>query len=374
MSEEDNVTPTDNVDNAAPSTEQAQEQDWRLAMSEEFRTNPSIEKFTTIDGLAKSYLNAESMIGRDKIPMPQTDDEWADTYPTSQYGALTYREGMHFYSNHPYMRPLLTLIKDTVDYENLKAKYGERAEHNFIYPAGRCQVAMHEQAYGEENLNNCDWNLLEGIAKAAGEDVALQTKIPNAFMHFQPMAYDKSPTNYSLFSAKDIFKRGDYVELLAHEDLYVAVSLCPLGDQHDMSSKETLTTFPVKVKIFEGAKGALETAPVRLADLRPDSAPRIHSGLTEFDYVLGGGIVQGSVTIVGGEPGIGKSTLLLQCAARLEGQGVPVLYVTGEESVEQTRLRADRIEEDAGSVHVLPEVRVEAIIERAVEEYAKQEH
>ena len=51
------------------------------------------------------------------------------------------------------------------------------------------------------------------------------------------------------------------MQLLAHDDLYVSVSLCPLGDQHDMSSKETLTTFPVKVKILEGANGPLETAP-----------------------------------------------------------------------------------------------------------------
>ena len=107
----------------------------------------------------------------------------------------------------------------------------------------------------------CEDQVLEGIAKVAGEEVALQTKIPNAFMHFQAMAYDKDPTNYSLFSGKDVFKRGDYVELLAHDDLYVSVSLCPLGDQHDMASKETLTTFPVKVKIFEGADGPLETAP-----------------------------------------------------------------------------------------------------------------
>ena len=188
-------------------------------------------------------------------------EEWADTYPTSQYGALTYGEGVHFFSNHPYMRPLLTVIKDTVDYNNLKARYGELAEHNFVYPAGRCQVAMHEQAYGEPNLYNCDWGLLEGIAKVAGKDVAVQTKIPNAFMHFQPVAYDKVPTNYSLFSAKDIFKRGDHVQLLTHDDLYVSVSLCPLGDQDDMASKETLTTFPVKVKVFEGAEGPLETAP-----------------------------------------------------------------------------------------------------------------
>ena len=188
-------------------------------------------------------------------------EEWADIYPTSQYGSLTYREGMHFYSNHPYMRPLLTLIKDTIDYDKLKARYGEMAEHNFVYPSGRCQVAMHEQAYGEPNLYNCDWGLLQGITKVAGEEVARQTKIPNTFMHFQALAYDKRPINYSLFSGKDVFKRGDHVQLLAHDDLYVATSLCPLGDQHDMSSKDTLTTFPLKVKIFEGANGPLETAP-----------------------------------------------------------------------------------------------------------------
>ena len=188
-------------------------------------------------------------------------EEWADIYPTSQYGSLTYREGMHFYSNHPYMRPLLTLIKDTIDYDKLKARYGEMAEHNFVYPSGRCQVAMHEQAYGEPNLYNCDWGLLQGITKVAGEEVARQTKIPNAFMHFQALAYDKRPINYSLFSGKDVFKRGDHVQLLAHDDLYVATSLCPLGDQHDMSSTETLTTYPLKVKIFEGANEPLETAP-----------------------------------------------------------------------------------------------------------------
>ena len=108
-----------------------------------------------------------------------------------------------------------------------------------------------------------------------------------------------------------------------------------------------------------------ESEIVRLSDLNPESTPRIETGLTEFDYVLGGGIVQGSVTIVGGEPGIGKSTLLLQCAARLEARQVPVLYVSGEESVEQTRIRADRLGEDAGAVHVLPEVRVESIIAKA---------
>jgi DNA repair protein RadA/Sms len=92
---------------------------------------------------------------------------------------------------------------------------------------------------------------------------------------------------------------------------------------------------------------------------------RWQTGLAEFDFVLGGGIVPGSVVLVGGEPGIGKSTLLLQCAARLETAGVPTLYVSGEESPEQVRLRADRLTEDAAAVHVLGETRLEAILHHA---------
>jgi DNA repair protein RadA/Sms len=75
--------------------------------------------------------------------------------------------------------------------------------------------------------------------------------------------------------------------------------------------------------------------------------------------------VPGSLVIVGGEPGIGKSTLLLQCAARLETRDVTTLYVSGEESVEQVRLRANRLTEAAGRVRVLAEVRVESVIDRA---------
>lgn len=105
--------------------------------------------------------------------------------------------------------------------------------------------------------------------------------------------------------------------------------------------------------------------PVRLADVRADAAARWRTGLDEFDYVLGGGVVPGSVVLVGGEPGIGKSTLLLQCAARLEHAGIRTLYVSGEESPEQVRLRADRLTLDAGAVHVLGETRLEAITHHA---------
>jgi DNA repair protein RadA/Sms len=106
-------------------------------------------------------------------------------------------------------------------------------------------------------------------------------------------------------------------------------------------------------------------APVRLSEVRGGAVERWRSGLVEFDFVLGGGIVPGSLTLVGGEPGIGKSTLLLQVAARLQGTGVATLYVSGEESVDQVRLRADRIAESADPVYVLPEVRLEAVIGHA---------
>ena len=112
--------------------------------------------------------------------------------------------------------------------------------------------------------------------------------------------------------------------------------------------------------------GPSGSPPVRLSALGEGAGVRRwQTGLREFDFVLGGGIVPGSVVLVGGEPGIGKSTLLLQCAARLEQAGVPTLYVSGEESPDQIRLRAARLTVDAGAVHVLGETRLEAITHHA---------
>ncbi|HEX5520526.1 MAG TPA: ATPase domain-containing protein [Longimicrobiaceae bacterium] len=82
------------------------------------------------------------------------------------------------------------------------------------------------------------------------------------------------------------------------------------------------------------------TAPTRLRDVEGAETSRWPTGIEEFDFVLGGGIVPGSVVLVGGEPGIGKSTILLQVAARLEAAGQSTLYVSGEESALQVKLRA----------------------------------
>ena len=104
---------------------------------------------------------------------------------------------------------------------------------------------------------------------------------------------------------------------------------------------------------------------VRLRDVTAERLERWSTGLPELDFVLGGGIVPGSMTLIGGEPGIGKSTLLLQAAARLEAGGRAVLYASGEESSEQLRLRADRLGDAAGDVRVVGETRLESVVHAA---------
>ncbi|MEM9342813.1 MAG: DNA repair protein RadA [Pseudomonadota bacterium] len=91
--------------------------------------------------------------------------------------------------------------------------------------------------------------------------------------------------------------------------------------------------------------GAARGAAVALTDLAAEAPPppRTVSGLTELDRVLGGGLVPGSAILVGGDPGIGKSTLLLQAAARFASEGLPTVYISGEEATEQVRLRAERL-------------------------------
>ncbi|CAA9293863.1 MAG: DNA repair protein RadA [uncultured Chloroflexi bacterium] len=103
-------------------------------------------------------------------------------------------------------------------------------------------------------------------------------------------------------------------------------------------------------------------APERLADVSTEDAPRLHTGMGELDRVLGGGIVPGSLVLIGGDPGIGKSTLLLQTAANVAAQGGTVLYVSGEESARQVRLRAERLEAVAPSLYVLAETSLDSVL------------
>jgi DNA repair protein RadA/Sms len=98
----------------------------------------------------------------------------------------------------------------------------------------------------------------------------------------------------------------------------------------------------------------------RLSDVEALETPRQTTGIAEFDRVLGGGLVPGGVVLIGGDPGIGKSTLLLQALCHL-GANNKVLYVSGEESAQQIALRAKRLALDAGPVQLLAEIQLEKI-------------
>jgi DNA repair protein RadA/Sms len=104
-----------------------------------------------------------------------------------------------------------------------------------------------------------------------------------------------------------------------------------------------------------------EVSAVPFTEIEPQDDVRVSSGVTEFDRVLGGGIVPGTLVLIGGDPGIGKSTLLLQVADRLSAQGTTVLYVSGEESERQIKLRGERLRVEAQNLYLLPETNLENI-------------
>ncbi len=109
--------------------------------------------------------------------------------------------------------------------------------------------------------------------------------------------------------------------------------------------------------------GLRQTAPVAYSDIESQTEARTSSGIAEFDRVLGGGIVPGSMVLIGGEPGIGKSTLLLQIADKISAGGASVLYVSGEESERQIKMRGERLGVEATNLYLLPETNLESILD-----------
>jgi DNA repair protein RadA/Sms len=112
---------------------------------------------------------------------------------------------------------------------------------------------------------------------------------------------------------------------------------------------------------------ASAASPVSLSEVEGVERSRWRIGLPELDFVLGGGVVPGSMVLLGGEPGIGKSTLLLQVSAELAAAGHKVLYVSGEESAYQVKLRAERLSEPTDEVLMLAETSAEAVLDRVEE-------
>ncbi|MCC2631572.1 MAG: radA [Patescibacteria group bacterium] len=112
-----------------------------------------------------------------------------------------------------------------------------------------------------------------------------------------------------------------------------------------------------------GYSGQAAAVPVKLSTISGQKEKRMPSGFAEIDRVLGGGVVAGSVILLGGDPGIGKSTLLLQMVEKMSASvDSPILYVSGEESPEQIKLRAERLDVSAGHTQVLAATNVDVII------------
>ncbi len=119
-------------------------------------------------------------------------------------------------------------------------------------------------------------------------------------------------------------------------------------------------TIPDSQRRFE-AQNTSSSKPMRIREVPIGETPRIQTGIQEFDRLVGGGVVPGSLSLVGGDPGIGKSTLMLQLSHAFAKKGLIVLYVCGEESVEQTSMRAFRLGIDSDNLLLLSETQFSAI-------------
>jgi DNA repair protein RadA/Sms len=121
-----------------------------------------------------------------------------------------------------------------------------------------------------------------------------------------------------------------------------------------------MASAPASVKTRGPRSHATSTNVVSLRDVSVSEEPRIITGIAEFDRVLGGGIMAGSIVLVGGDPGVGKSTLMAQMCVGLQGRSI--LYITGEESLRQIKLRADRLGIDNPELNLLAETNLELIL------------
>ena len=139
------------------------------------------------------------------------------------------------------------------------------------------------------------------------------------------------------------------------------IGRCPSCGEWNTFAEQRVGGKPVYDKRlqFSGSSDRVTSAPIRMSTIATSEEPRINLCDGELNRVLGGGLVPGSLVLLGGEPGIGKSTLILQTALRLKDK--TVLYVSGEESARQIKLRADRISQEESRVLVVCESMIETV-------------
>ena len=139
---------------------------------------------------------------------------------------------------------------------------------------------------------------------------------------------------------------------------------CPdCGEWNSLVEERARPAVGGKDNLARGGFRLREVHPVAYGEIESQDEARISSGISEFDRVLGGGVVPGSLVLIGGEPGAGKSTLLVTVADKLSGQGVTVLYVSGEESERQIKMRGERLGLQATNLYLLPETNLESIFD-----------
>lgn len=138
---------------------------------------------------------------------------------------------------------------------------------------------------------------------------------------------------------------------------------CPACKEWNTFAEEPAAAAPGRKNTGAALSGKEAPHPRYLREISVDASLRLGTGMEELDRVLGGGITQGSLVLVGGDPGIGKSTLLLQVCRNLASAGEKVLYISGEESLQQIKIRADRMGEFTDSLLLLCETDLGAIRE-----------
>ena len=141
---------------------------------------------------------------------------------------------------------------------------------------------------------------------------------------------------------------------------------CPRCGKFDTMDEETVVA-ETAVSTQKRQRSGIPSKPVRLPNITSDGVERLHLPNQEFSRVLGGGMVPGSLVLVGGDPGIGKSTLLLEITATMANQHGPALYVSGEESARQIKMRADRLQLDARDLFLVTETNLQTMLDHVQE-------
>ncbi|MBV7338819.1 urea carboxylase-associated family protein [Chloroflexi bacterium TSY] len=181
-------------------------------------------------------------------------DEHYAMYPFSAIRGPAPLEGYTFMSNSPYMRGMATIIRDTVDYNRLDAAMGSKGvRHIFAYNNARCDEAFHEVACGTKNVASCKSNILDELNRLGGEALMMPFKETQVVAIFQPNQWvitDGTPM-MKYWESHNMFRAGDYVEMIAEQDLTVVFSPCPLGGQTNLKDPTRNICWPVSVKTFD---------------------------------------------------------------------------------------------------------------------------